>query len=247
MGTPRIHRLRNPAEAIDALADLAVHCIGGALAARGEARIALAGGGTPRPLHRRLAEPPRVDAVDWSRVHVFWGDERCVPPDDPASNYRMARETLLDHVPLDPSAIHRIAGELPAEEAAAAYAVQLDDAPLDLVLLGLGGDGHTASIFPGTPVQAASDRAVLATRSPVAPAERVTLGLGPINGARTVAFLALGSAKARTVARVLAEWGTEAPALPAARVRPASGELHWFLDGASAAELGDGWRGQEGR
>ncbi|MDP7112898.1 MAG: 6-phosphogluconolactonase, partial [Myxococcota bacterium] len=225
----------------------AVHCIGVALAARGEARIALAGGGTPRPLHRRLAESPWVDAVDWSGVHVFWGDERCVPPDDPASNYRMARETLLDHIPLDPSAIHRIAGELPAKEAAAAYAEQLGDAPLDLVLLGLGGDGHTASIFPDTPIRAASDQAVLVTRSPVAPAGRVTLGLGPINGARTVAFLALGPGKARTVARVLAEFGTETPALPAARVHPASGELHWFLDGESAAELGDVRRELEGR
>ncbi len=235
MGAPTLHRLEDPAAAVDALADWLLGRLALAIDDRGGARIALAGGGTPRPLYRTLARRP--DALDWSRVQVFWGDERCVPADDPASNYRMARETLLEPLGLGPSSIHRIPGELPPDETAVAYARTLGDSPLDLVLLGLGGDGHTASIFPDTPVQVAAARAVLATRSPAPPIHRVTLGYGPINGARAVAFLALGSGKAGPVSRVIAQGRARTPVLPAAGVRRARGVLLGCVAGGAAAKL----------
>ncbi len=234
MSRPRIHVGRDREAVLDQLADRLVDRLGAATERRGAARLALAGGGTPRPLYERLGSLPWRDRIDWARTELFWGDERCVPPDDPGSNYAMVREALLDRIPVPRGNIHRIRGELGPDAAAVEYAGVLGGVPLDLVLLGMGADGHTASIFPDTAVADAERERVLATRSPDPPRDRVSLGLGTLNAAREVAFLVLGGGKAARVAQVLRP--STAP-LPAARVRPTRGALHWFLDALAARDL----------
>lgn len=169
-----------------------------AAALEGGARtLVLAGGSTPERCYELLAA--RAD-VRWGRVTVLFGDERCVPPNDPESNYRMAREKLLDQV--SPATVHRIAGELGPDEAAAAYGEIVGGlAPLDVVLLGLGEDGHTASLFPGHPELEAAGWAVAVRNSPKPPPERVSLTLPALRGARLVIFLATGAGKAAAVAK----------------------------------------------
>jgi 6-phosphogluconolactonase len=219
-----------------------------AIAARGRFTVALAGGATPRPVYRRLAEadPP---CIDWRRVHVFWGDERCVPPDDPRSNYRMAREALLDAVPVPAEQVHRIHGEEPPAQAAAAYEAVLRstfaspgaavDAPpasgFDLVLLGLGDDGHTASLFPGRSAVVERVRWVVAQRVEAA-MWRVTLTPVVINAAANVTFLVSGAGKAHRLHEVL--HGPRRPVvLPAQAIRPVRGRVRWMVDAAAAAGL----------
>lgn len=199
----------------------------------GTCRIALAGGSTPQPVYQRLAA--MQDHVEFAKVEWFFGDERCVPPDDDASNYAMARDMLLKPVGAPTERIHRIKGERPAQEAAAAYQTELGDEPLDLVLLGMGTDGHTASLFPGS-AELESDQQVVATQSPIPPHDRVSLTLKTINAARAVLFIVSGPAKARRVAEVMAEIDAGTCRLPAARVKPTQGKLQWFLD-ESAAHL----------
>lgn len=218
-----------PAAAAAALAEALV----AAIRKRGACRFALAGGSTPQPVYAALAAPPLSQQVDWKKVHVFFGDERCVPPDDPASNYRMAHAALLDQVKIPAAQVHRIEGERPAAEAARAYAQTLGKEPLDIALLGLGDDGHTASIFPATRESSAR---VMATSSPVPPLLRVSLTTAALSEARQVFFLVSGAKKAARVAEVFAQLGDDAPPLPAARVRPSTGKLVWFLD-ADAASL----------
>ncbi|MCB9570508.1 MAG: 6-phosphogluconolactonase [Kofleriaceae bacterium] len=207
-----------------------------AVAARGRASIALAGGSTPRPLYARLAAA-RAGAIAWDRVDVYFGDERAVPPDDAASNFRMARETLLRHVPVPRDQVHRIEGERPADDAARRYAEIVAAAlPLDVVLLGMGDDGHTASLFPAT-ADLDPGPPVIVTTSPVAPATRISLALGAINRARAVIFLVAGAGKAARLAEVFAQRRAGAPTLPAARVAPTDGTLTWLVDDAAAARL----------
>lgn len=203
--------------------------------------IALSGGSTPGPLYARLASAPFRHLIDWSRVKVFWCDERCVAPDDPASNYRLVVDTLLGDLPRAPE-VFRVRGERPAWQAADAYAREVTAAlggPVpwfDLVLLGMGGDGHTASLFPGS-AALSSPRPVVATQSPLPPHPRVSLGLRVINAAHDVVFLVHGASKADIVASVLADpTGEKARGYPAARVRP-QGRLTWFLDAAAASRL----------
>jgi 6-phosphogluconolactonase len=216
-------------------ADQLVAAMQSAIAARGRCRLALAGGSTPRPAYEALA---RSSSVDWAKVHLFFGDERCVGPADPASNYAMAKQALLDRVPIPASQVFRIEGERGPEAAAAAYRVALGDQPLDVVLLGLGDDGHTASIFPAT--TEAQGQRVVATTSPVAPFERVSLTTAALSEAHWVLFLVSGSAKAARVAEVFAEKSSLSPLLPAARVRPTSGNLVWILDPPAASRLDPG-------
>jgi len=224
----------------DAAADEFCRHAAEAVAARGRFAVALAGGSTPRGLYQRLARPPRRERVDWDRVELFWGDERAVPPDHPNSNFAMARATLLDAVPVAPERIHRMEGERADLDAAArdyeaALARVLGAPPggpppaLDLVLLGLGADGHTASLFPGTAVLAERHRWVAAVRVPQLETSRLTLTFVVLNAARAVLFLVAGEAKAAAVADVTA--------LPAGLVRPSSGDLAWYLDAAAASRL----------
>ena len=204
-----------------------------AIARHGTFNLVLAGGSTPRGLYTRLASPELKGRLDWSRVHFFFGDERMVEPSSPESNFQMARETLLDEVPIQWENVHRIEGEGPPAEAARAYARTLLGRRLDLVLLGMGGDGHTASLFPGTD-HAATREAVVVTESPAGPRLRVSLSLGTLNRAEHVMFLVAGADKAARVAEAL---GARPGARPvAAQVQP-KGWLRWYLDEAAAAEL----------
>jgi 6-phosphogluconolactonase len=200
--------------------------------------LVLAGGNTPRAAYERLA----VMGLDWSGCVVWFGDERCVPPDDERSNFRMVRESLLDQLGDSGPAVRRIRGELGPDGAADAYERQVEEdfggRPIfDLVLLGLGPDGHTASLFPGQSTLEERERAVLgvqeAGHEPYVP--RVTLTLPAINAAREVVFLAEGEDKADAVRRAVE--GPADPATPASLVAPAPGALTWLLDPAAAALL----------
>lgn len=212
-----------------------------ASAERGRFNVALAGGGTPRGLYQRLAALPAGEAPDWARVQVFFGDERCVPPDDARSNYRMAREALLDHVPIVPGNVHRMPGEEEPQAAARRYAEVLraafggGDVPrFDLILLGVGDDGHTASLFPGTAALYVRDAWVRAQYVEVQHEWRLTLTLPVIDAARAVWVLATGAGKAAIVHDVL--HGPRQPEVwPVQFVAPVAGEYLWWLDGAAAA------------
>jgi 6-phosphogluconolactonase len=212
----------------------------------GRASLVLAGGGTPLGVYRQLAAG---QSLPWERVHLFWGDERLVPPGHPGSNYGAAREALLSRIPIPAENIHRIKGELPAEAAVADYTEQLrawaaahdPDAPhpwprFDMVLLGLGEDGHTASLFPGSPVEA--DAPVIAVTADYQgrPAGRVTLTPLTLNDAHQIVFIVSGSNKANAVYNT---FNTDDPVrYPAQRIRPDAGEVVWLMDRAAAAHLG---------
>lgn len=213
-----------------------------AIAARGRFYFALSGGSTPRLLYEQLASETAFERDWWWHTHIFWGDERCLPPAHPDSNYHMARTALLDHAPIPPENIHRMAGEREPEQAAADYEVELEwvfggPPRFDLILLGMGSDGHTASLFPHTPaLREQTRRAVANFYAPVKPPWRVTLTLPTINTAAQVVFLVSGVDKAETLRRVL-EGEYKPDDLPAQLVRPAGGLL-WLVDTAAAQLLG---------
>jgi 6-phosphogluconolactonase len=204
--------------------------------------VALSGGSTPGALYRLLAEEPYRGQVPWAEVHLFWGDERCVPPDDPGSSYRLAEETLIARVPIPPDNVHRMHGELEPEEAARAYGRELGDffcgswPRFDLILLGLGEDGHTASLFPGSPALHETARLAVAVEAHYQdrPAQRMSLTLPVLNAARQILFLVAGSAKAGIVQAVLEDPSRH---LPAQQVQPLAGRLTWLLDTAAASQL----------
>jgi len=230
----------------DALAEAAARLVAeyaqAAIAARGRYSLALSGGSTPRALHMRLAAPPLRDQVDWQRVHFFFGDERSVPPDDEQSNYHMAYTTLLSKVGVPESNVHRMRGELDPTEAARLYADELhayfgtESPNFDLILLGMGDNGHTASLFPGLTAVHEQTRWVVAEYVPEVSMWRITLTPVVLNAARSDAFLVSGFAKADMLKRVLE--GPYMPSeLPAQVVRPTTGELLWLVDQAAAADL----------
>jgi 6-phosphogluconolactonase len=226
-----------------AAAGLVAEAARAAVDARGRFTLAVAGGSTPLPAYRRLAEPALATGVPWPDVHVFWGDERCVPPDDPSSNQRAVREALLDRVPVEADHVHPIRCGGDPERAAATYEALLrttfPDATgpsFDLVLLGLGENGHTASLFPGDPALAPSRRWVLPVRVPGQPFARITLSAELLNRARAVVFLVSGEAKAAVLHQVLE--GPPRPAvLPAQLIRPHRTEPLWLVDRAAASRL----------
>jgi 6-phosphogluconolactonase len=195
----------------------------------GRCALALSGGSTPRPAYERLATEP---AVSWAAVEIYFGDERAVPPTDPASNYRMAREALIDRVGLPAERVHRMEADDPDLEAAAArYAARLPER-LDVLVLGMGQDGHTASLFPRSPALRETRRKVVPARSPVPPVHRLTITPPVIAAARRVAVVTAGAAKAPVVAQVLrGPWRPEE--LPAQLAR----EGAWIIDRAAASAL----------
>jgi 6-phosphogluconolactonase len=226
-------------------AELFVRDARDAVAARGRFTVALSGGSTPKKLYALLADEPALrDAVPWDKVHLFWGDERYVPADHPDSNFRMTREAMLDKLAMPAANVHRIATEQPPAEAAAAYERHLRDffgladgqfPRFDLVYLGMGPDGHTASLFPGT-------WAVRETKAIVAwpwvdkfSTYRITLTPPAINAAARVAFLIGGKDKTERL-REVREGPHEPDRLPSQTVRPTSGELVWLVDRAAAGE-----------
>jgi 6-phosphogluconolactonase len=220
----------------------------GAIAARGVFSLALAGGSTPKRLYERLAHDFH-DRIDWTNVHVFWGDERCVPPEDPRSNFLLARHTLLDNVPIPPGNIHRIRGELSPPAAASANSTELasffgDVRPVrakgesgsrisfDVALLGMGSDGHTPSLFPGSPGLTSKEWSIDVAAPPdVSPRQRITVTLAGLNASRHVLFLVAGADKREMLARV---WAGENE-LPAGRVSGTE-STEWIVDREALGE-----------
>lgn len=208
--------------------------------------IALSGGSTPRAFHSALVAPPYRDQVDWGSLEFFWGDERFVPPDDPESNYRMARETLLLKAPITSDQVHRV----PTERGDPAMVAELYEADIrrdmnvlpgqlprfDLILLGMGPDGHCASLFPHTDALRVRDRLVTANYVPKLDANRITLTVPVINNAVAVVFLVAGADKADALAAVL-EGSHDPETYPSQLVAPEHGVLHWLVDRAAAAKL----------
>lgn len=228
--------------AADELAALATE----AIAARGVFHVALSGGSTPKKLFQLLAARG-PGALPWDKIQLWWGDERAVPPDHADSNYRMTREALIEPLELDPAHVHRIAGENPDHAAAAAaYAAELaaalgPDLVFDLVYLGMGPDGHTASLFPHTPALAETRATVVANQLTVdngpGAVVRITLTAPAINAARHVRFLVAGADKAAPLFEVL-EGARDPARYPSQLVAPSPGDLAWFLDTAATARLG---------
>lgn len=207
--------------------------------AQGPETVALSGGSTPKLMFQVLAEQFRHD-VSWGGIHFFWSDERHVPPDHPESNYRMAHEALLSHVPGSVNNVHRVPGENPnAEEAASEYeqtliTVTKQNLPrLDLIFLGLGTDGHTASIFPGSEVLHETERLVAAPYVEKLNTHRITMTLPLLNNGASIVFLVSGADKAEIVKEVLEGENK----YPAQAVKPTNGELIWMLDKDAASSL----------
>ena len=221
--------VQGPAELAEAAAAWAADRIRAAVARRRSCHWALAGGDTPRGCYERLAKPPYRDALPWGSVFVYWSDERQVPLDDPASNYAMARSALLDHVPIPPAHVFPLVGD-PTPALQAIPANEHGWPRFDIIHLGLGEDGHTASLFPGSPALQETRALVARVRNaPKPPPERLTLTLPVINAARAVLVMVQGAAKKDALARVL----RRDPALPASQVAPADGELAFLVDGAA--------------
>jgi 6-phosphogluconolactonase len=229
-----------------AMAEQVLEAAQAAAATRGVARIAISGGNTPRRTFELLASEKQFSLFPWDRVDLFWVDERCVPPDDHDSNYRMTREALLDKVPLAADRVFRIEGELDPEEAAARYEsairnrFRLEGAELptfDLIALGMGPDGHTASLFPHTEAIHELGRIAVANHVPQQKDSwRVTLTSPVLNQGRKVVFLIGGADKAHVLSEVVS--GTYDPETwPSQLVRPKSGKLMLLLDRAAASEL----------
>jgi 6-phosphogluconolactonase len=223
------------------VADRFVELAGSAIEARGVFRVALSGGGTPKSVYPLLLEPDRRDAVDWSRVEFFWGDERTVPPDHPESNFGVAYQMLIAQLPdVRPDRIHRMPAEAPDLHAAAlsyeselrlAFGARGDKPPaFDLIWLGMGPDGHTASLFPGSEALDESGRWVVGNWAPLPRAWRMTLTVPVLNAARAVIFAVEGANKAQALRRIR-EGGS---GLPAERVD--GDHVEWIIDAAAAGE-----------
>ena len=212
--------------------------------ARGRFSVLLAGGETPILTYQLLAQEPFLGQIPWRDIHFFWGDERCVPSDDPRSNQLMVRTALLDHLTVCPDQIHPIACNKSPQHSADLYETELrgyfDDAPVtfDLALLGLGDDGHTASLLPGSAALAEHRRWTAVTRRVGEEFSRVTLTTPLLNRAALVLFLVTGSAKAKVLKTIMGG-GDEHSMLPAQLVRPLSGDLRWFVDREAAYMLNE--------
>lgn len=228
-------------------ADLADAAIAGA----GRFTVALSGGSTPRTIHQILAAEPYHDRIDWSKVYIFFGDERCVPPDDAESNYRMAKETLLSQVPIPEDHVYRMRGEEDPQAAAAEYGADLQKffdlkdgsgpAPenfprLDLIFLGMGPDGHTASLFPETAALQERSKPVTDNYVPKLNTNRLTLTAPSINRAANVIFLITGDSKVAALKEVL-EGEYQPQIYPSQLIKPGNGKLTFLVDEAAAASL----------
>jgi 6-phosphogluconolactonase len=229
-----------------AAADLFARAAKEAVSQRGRFLAALSGGNTPLPLFKLLSQPPYRGKLPWTQMHFFWGDERCVPPDHPESNFGQTRLNWLGRVPLPEANLHRVKGELTPDQAARDYQDQLKEFAedrlewprFDFVLLGLGTDGHTASLFPGSAVKISPRRAAIAAQGNYAgrPADRVSLTPDVFNAARLIIFLVAGEEKAEALAA--SYHGRSDPVRwPAQRIRPPSGKVVWLIDAAAASLL----------
>lgn len=220
--------VEGPADLAEAAAAWTAERIGRAVAARGACYLALAGGETPRGCYHRLAQPPYRDSVRWGKVFVYWSDERQVPLDDPASNYAMAKTALLEQVAIPSDQVFPLVGD-PKPALARVPADHAGRPRFDIIHLGMGEDGHTASLFPGHPALKYEVPVVAVLNAPKPPSERLTLSLPVLNAARAVLFMVQGAGKHEALSRVL----SGDPALPASRVRPVDGELTFIVDKAA--------------
>lgn len=240
-----IRTLTTPQELFAAAAEVVVGAATDAVAQRGRFTIALSGGSTPKSLFNLLATNART-VLPWERMFFFWGDERHVPPTDPDSNYRMAEETMLSKVPVPPGNVFRMAAENPDAAAVAEdyektlrkfFALEPGQVPVfDLILLGMGPDGHTASLFPGTAGLQEKSRLVIANWVEKMKTSRLTFTLPVLNAARCVTFLVSGTDKA-AVLRTVLDGDVPAEQYPAKLLRPTDGKLIWLVDRAAASEL----------
>jgi 6-phosphogluconolactonase len=238
----KLHIFPEKADLIEAVAQQVIATAQDVLSKRERFTIALAGGSTPRPLYELLASRSYRKKIEWQRVHLFWGDERCAPPDHPDSNYRMAKLALLDHISIPATNVHRIKGELDPHSASDDYRAQLqavfgNQLPrFDVIIQGMGNDGHTASLFPNTAALDEQSRWVVPNYAEAMDSWRITLTYPVINNARYVIFLITGESKARALSMVLN--GPDNPKqYPAQAVQLVDGELHWFVDEAAASRL----------
>jgi 6-phosphogluconolactonase len=235
MLTPEIKVVVDPQSVAMTAAGRIVDAAESAIEMRGKFSLVLAGGSTPKLLYSLLANEPLRSYIDWTKVHVFFGDERCVPPEDPQSNYRMARESLLMKVTVPGDNVYRIRGEIDPQEAAKEYGETLKeffaDGGPDLTLLGVGEDGHTASLFPDTQALKETKHRCVANFVPRHNAWRVTMSVPFLNLSQEVLILVTGHAKGARVAEAL-----EGPpdALPVQLISPVSGRLAWIMDAAAA-------------
>jgi len=204
--------------------------------------VALSGGNTPRGVYRHLAIASVHYRIPWQKIHLFWGDERVVPPDHEESNYRMVKETLLDHISIPPGNVHRIKAELGADVAAEEYADELKRffktslPEFDIILLGLGTDGHTASLFPETPILEEKEKPVNKVFASAYNSWRISLTLPVINRARQIIFLASGENKSEII-REIFTLDKPSRKFPASLVSPQKGDILWMLDEAAASRL----------
>jgi 6-phosphogluconolactonase len=237
-----------PQELFAMAAEEVVQCANQAVAERGRFTIALSGGSTPKSLYNLLATNA-LNTLPWDRMFFFWGDERHVPPTDAESNYRMVNEAMLSKVPVPPANVFRVATENPDAAAAAeayekilrkVFQIGEHEVPrFDLILLGLGPDGHTASLFPGTAALREKARIFIANWVEKLKTHRLTLTFPVLNAGRTVAFLVSGTDKATVLRTVLEDSSASGEQYPAKLVKPSDGQLIWFLDRAAASALSD--------
>ena len=243
---PEVQVFSDKAALLRAAADEFATVLRAAVVERGRCLVALSGGSTPQGLFKLLAGPPYSEGLPWEKLIVLWGDERAVGPESPDGNFWLARTLLLEHVSVAEKNIFRIPGELLPEEAVRSYSKTLATLAeaarswprLDFALMGMGTDGHTASLFPGPIPEAEAHFPVIATVGQYEDRHPKRISLTPLvfNDARVVLFLAVGAAKAKTLSAVLE--GPEMLAeLPAQRIQPTAGVLKWFVDAAAAAEL----------
>jgi 6-phosphogluconolactonase len=242
MSEPKIQVHPDTAAIVNDVADRIFQAARSASAAGQMLSIFLSGGSTPKALHQLLASEPYRSGIDWRSVELYFGDERCVPPDSDLSNYKMAYETLIRHVPIPPQNVHRMKGEIDPQQSAREYGQLLqekflDDGP-DILLLGMGDDGHTASLFPGTTALLEQKHRCVANHVlydyiPPGTSWRITLTYPFINRSQSVFILVTGKGKASRVEQVLV--GNSDPSrLPIQGVIPATGQVTWFLDAAAA-------------
>jgi 6-phosphogluconolactonase len=240
---PNLLVFDTPEQVAQAAAERFVDYANGSIRDHGSFAVALAGGSTPRRTYELLSGDEFKSGVDWLRVHLFFGDERMVPQDSLESNYRMVNDALISRVAIPPQNVHRIRGEITPAESADSYEAELksffatvDWPGFDLVLLGMGDDGHTASLFPGSDALKEEKRWVVETRHPQTGQNRITITLPVINHAARVTFMITGKEKAATLARVLRS-DSAAEQLPAQKIKPVNGILEWLVDRAAASTL----------
>ncbi len=206
--------------------------------------FALSGGSTPRLFFEKLTKPPYLEGISWKDVNLFWGDERCVPPDDSESNYKMAHDAFISRIDIPEENVHRIIGENPPEFEAYRYADEIQNnlsskngfPQFDWIYLGMGTDGHTASLFPNAPTLAENKEICVVAEHPQTGQKRISLTLPVINNAKRVSFLVAGEEKAPVLKDILENESTPLP-YPASKVYPEDGVLEWYVDKAAASGL----------